>query len=290
MTDPRPLVDTAWLAAHLDAPDLKILDATGFLPNDSRTGPAEFRKCRIPGAVYFDVNEIADTKSGLSHTMPSSSVFLSRVSRLGVGDGLKVVVYDVHGGANAAMRAWWMFRFFGHDDVAVLDGGLPKWLAEGRPTEDGEPAPIGPNDYRHFTPWPSDLAVKTADETWEAVQDKSAVLIDARSAERFAGTAPEPRPSLHQGHVPGARNLPFARVFNPDKTVKSPAEIRALFAAAKIPLDGTPLIGMCGTGVTGCVAAFAAYVAGEPGVALYDGSWEEWGNAEDRPFAAGPAD
>lgn len=288
MTRSDSLVSGAWLEAHLTAPDVVILDATSFLPTDPRDAYAGFREARIPGARFFDINDIADPESCLSHAMPEPATFLSKVSRLGVGDGMKVVVYDADGGAMAAMRAWFMFRAFGHADVAVLDGGLPKWLAEGRAVEDGPERPLAPRDWRHFTPREGGPKVIRIADIHANLETGAATMVDARSAERYAGTAPEPRPSATSGHVPGARNIPFATLLNPDKTVKTDSEIREIFAAAGVPLDGTPVIAMCGTGVTACVLAFAAHLVGKSDVAVYDGSWEEWGNAPDVPVATGP--
>lgn len=288
MNRSESLVTGAWLEAHLDAPDVAILDATSFLPTDPRDAYGCFRETRIPGARFFDINDVADPSSRLSHTMPEPATFLSKVSRLGVGDGMKVVVYDANGGAMAAMRAWFMFRAFGHADVAVLDGGLPKWLAEGRPTEDGPERPRAPRDWRHFTPRDGGPRVARLDDVRANLDTRTAAMVDARSAERYAGTAPEPRPSARTGHVPGARSLPFASLLNADKTMKSDAEIREIFAAAQVPLDDTPVIAMCGTGVTACVVAFAAHLVGKSDVSVYDGSWEEWGNTPDLPVATGP--
>jgi len=287
MTVSEALIDGAWLAARLDAPDIVILDATSFLPTDPRDPKQCFREARIPGARFFDINEIVDPASKLSHAMPKPETFLAKVSRLGAGDGFKVVVYDANGGGSAAMRVWWMFRACGHEDVSVLNGGLPKWIADGHPVEDGPVRPLAPRDWRHFTPREGGPRTVFIDEVLENLSDKTAVLADARAAERYAGTAPEPRASRFLGHVPGAVNLPHANFFNADKTVKSAEEIRAIFAAAGAPLDSTPLVAMCGTGVTACVIAFAAFLAGKTDVAVYDGSWEEWGNS-DVPVATGP--
>jgi len=288
MTASDPLIDGAWLAARLDAPDIVILDATSFLPTDPRTGKGCFEQARIPGARFFDMDAIVDPASKLSHAMPKPETFLSKVSKLGAGDGFKIVVYDANGGGSAAMRAWWMFRACGHEDVSVLNGGLPKWIADGHPVEDGPARPLAPREWRHFTPREGGPRVVSMDELQISLERGTAVLADARAAERYAGTAPEPRPSRSLGHVPGALNLPHAGFFNDDKTVKSVADIRAIFATAGAPLDDTPLIAMCGTGVTACVIAFAAFLAGKTDVAVYDGSWEEWGNADFVPVATGP--
>ncbi len=282
------LVSCAWLAARLEAPDIKILDATSFLPTDPRDPYGNFLDCRIPNARFFDINEIADTSSSLSHAMPKPETFMAKVSRLGIGDGFKVVIYDANGGNNAAMRAWWMFRHFGHEDVAILDGGLPKWLAEGHRTADGEPFALKRRDYRYFTPRNGIGSVATQDHVLNASKTGNAVIVDARAPERFSGSVPEPRPCRNLGHVPGAVNLHHVRLFNDDMTIKTTQELKQIFDDANVPLDETPVIAMCGTGVTACAVIFAMTLLGKTDVALYDGSWEDWGNTSYLPFH-GPA-
>ncbi len=283
------LVSCAWLAARLEAPDIKILDATSFLPNDSRDPYRNFLHCRIPNARFFDINEIADTSSPLSHAMPKPETFMAKVSRLGIGDGFKVVIYDANGGNSAAMRAWWMFRHFGHKDVAILDGGLPKWIAEGHRTADGEPFVLKRRDYRYFTPRNGIGSVASQDLVLNASTAGTAVIVDARAPERFSGSVPEPRPSQNLGHIPGAINLHHANLFNDDMTLKTVPELKQIFEKANVPLDETPVIAMCGTGVSACAVIFAMTLLGKTDVALYDGSWEDWGNTSYLPFH-GPAD
>ena len=193
--NPEALVSTEWLADHLDAPDVRVVDATWFLPNDERTGRAAYDEAHIPGAVFFDIDEIADTDSDLPHMLPSPEKFSSRVRNLGLGDGNKIVVYDANGGFMAACRVWWSFRMFGHDDIAVLDGGLPKWIAEGRPTEDLPPAP----QPRHFTARQNNFLVRSVDQIISNCDSSKEQVIDARSAGRFHGTEDEPRPGQRKG-------------------------------------------------------------------------------------------
>ena len=276
------LVTTDWLATHLDAPDIVILDASWHLPNSGRNGRAEFLSAHIPGALFFDIDELSDTTSLYPHMLPSPEKFSSRMRKMGIGDGKKIIVYDSLGLYSAA-RAWWMFRVFGKDDAAVLDGGFPKWKAEGRPIEDGEPPP---RQERHFTARFRGMLVKDRNDVLKALDRKGEQLADARSAGRFEGTKPEPRKGVRSGHIPGARSLPFSTLVNPDGTVKSPAQIEALFREADID-PAKPVIAYCGSGITAAVLALGLAVSGHDEHAIYDGSWAEWGSEQDLPIAKG---
>ena len=279
--DPRTLVSTEWLAAHLKDADLRILDASWFLPTEDRDPRADFAANHIPGARFFDIDEIADLRSDLPHMLPPVEKFLSRVRALGVGDGHQIVVYDSKGLFSAA-RVWWMFKVFGHDQIAVLDGGLPKWTAEGRPTTDADPVIRDRHmlaDVRHHM-------VKDVTEVARASKLRDYDIIDARAAERFRGDAPEPREGLRAGHIPGAKNVPFATVLNADGTMKPADDLRAVFIAAGIDLS-KPVITTCGSGVTAAVLCLALERMGKTDHALYDGSWSEWGMFADLPIATG---
>jgi len=277
------LVSTQWLADHLDSPDIAILDASWHLPTAKRDAKAEFLAGRIPGAQFFDIDEISDTSSPLPHMLPAPEKFASRMRKLGIGDGKKVIAYDAAGLFSAA-RAWWMFRVFGHDDVAVLDGGLPKWLAESRPLEEGPPAK--PQE-RHFTARFQSMMVRDMPDIAMAVRTGAAQIADARSPGRFRGEEPEPRPGVRAGHMPGARNVHYAALLKPDGTMKSEADIAKVFAAAGID-PARPVITSCGSGVTAAILTLALTTLGARDHALYDGSWSEWGAAPDTPVATGP--
>lgn len=279
--NPHALVSTEWLAKHIDAPDVRIVDATSFLPTVPRNAKAEYRECHIPGAVYFDINDIADDATELPHMVPSAEKFASRVRKLGLGDGNRIVVYDANGGTSAAARVWWMFRLFGHDDVTVLNGGLPKWLAEGRPTDDLPPVPR----ERHFTARVNHTLLRSVEQLMTNVDHKHDQVVDARSQGRFDGKADEPRPGLRKGHIPGSVCLPFNNLVDADANfVFRPAgELKDIFDKADIDLS-KPLVASCGSGVTACVIALAGYLIGKEDVAVYDGSWTEWGGRHDTPI------
>ena len=278
--NPEALVSTEWLADHLQAPDVRVVDATWYLPNDERLGIDTFNEGHIPGAVFFDIDEIADTGSDLPHMLPSPEKFSSRVRKLGLGDGLRIVVYDANGGFMAACRVWWMFRAFGHDNVAVLNGGLPKWLAEERPLSD---LPIQVQE-RHFTARHDNFLVRNVDQLIANLDTHKEQVIDVRSPGRFAGTEAEPRAGLRSGHIPDAINVPIPLIMDPTNyfAFRSSAEIQNNLDAAGLD-PKRPLVASCGSGVTACVVGLGLYLIGQKEVAIYDGSWTEWGGREDTP-------
>lgn len=277
------IVSTGWLAQHLGSPDIAILDCSWHLPVAKRNARAEFDEAHIPGAQFFDIDEISDTASPLPHMLPSPEKFSSRMRKMGVGDGKRVIVYDTAGLFSAA-RVWWMFKVFGHDDAAVLDGGLPKWKAEGHPLAEG-PAPK-PQE-RHFTARYQSMLVRDFSDVVSAVRTHSAQIADARSPGRFRGEEAEPRAGVHAGHMPGARNVHYASLLKSDGTLKSAAEISGVFASAGIDL-AKPVITSCGSGVTAALLSLGLTLAGARDHALYDGSWSEWGVSADAPIATGP--
>ena len=276
------IVSTAWLSDHLGSPDIAIVDASWHLPTANRDARREFLSAHIAGAQFFDIDELSDTTSPLPHMLPSPEKFSSRMRKMGIGDGKRIVAYDTTGLFSAA-RAWWMFKVFGHDDVAVLDGGLKKWIAEGRAVEDG-PAPK-PQE-RHFTARFRGSMVRDMREVSAALRSGSAQIADARSVTRFRGEEVEPRPGVRAGHMPGARNVHYTSLLNADGTLKPPEGIRQAFEAAGIDLS-KPVITSCGSGVTAAILTLGLTLLGVRDQALYDGSWTEWGGAVDTPVATG---
>lgn len=273
-----PLVDVQWLAAHRDAPDIRVIDATMFPPGDGRDPRLAHTEARIPGSVFFDIDEIADTTSDLPHMLPAPEKFASRMRKLGVGDGNRIVVYDQLGLFSAA-RVWWTFRVMGHDDVVVLDGGLPVWRAAGFEIEDGPPNKLS---ERHFTARLHLDLVRSLSDMRTLVAAGGAGILDARPAARFAGRDPEPRAGLRAGHMPGALSVPFLNVLEQDRRMKSREALAATFAAAGVDTHKA-LVCTCGSGVTASVLALALARLGRWDAAVYDGSWAEWGGRTDTP-------
>ena len=279
--DPKTLVSTDWLAAHLNDPDLRVVDASWHMPGSGRDAKAEYEAGHIPGARFFDIDDIADARSELPHMAPPVEKFMSRLRAMGIGDGHQVVIYDSHG-IMSAPRVWWTFRLMGKTDVAVLDGGLPKWQAEGRPMEDMPPVVRD----RHMTVSRQSDMVKDVTQVAAAAKLGDWQIVDARSAARFRGEADEPRPGLRKGHIPGSKNVPFGGLIAQDGTMKSEAELRAAFEAAGVDLT-KPVISSCGSGVTAAVLDLALTILGNPRHAVYDGSWAEWGMYNDLKVATG---
>jgi thiosulfate/3-mercaptopyruvate sulfurtransferase len=271
------LVSTEWLAAHLRDPDLRVLDGSWHMPQTRRDPRAEFLAAHLPGAAFFDIDGIADRTTPLPHMLPTPEVFADAVGALGVGTGDRVVVYDTRGVVSAA-RVWWTFRAFGHDAVAVLDGGLPKWTAEGRQLESGEPKP----ERRVFRATQRPGVVRDLAAMRDNLTTQREQVLDARSAGRFAATEPEPRAGLRGGHIPGSLNLPSDTLLRSDGTLLPPGDLRKRFEAAGIDF-ARPVTTTCGSGITASVLAFALHLLGHPRVAVYDGSWTEWGGRADTP-------
>jgi thiosulfate/3-mercaptopyruvate sulfurtransferase len=278
----EPIVETTWLAEHLDAPDLVVMDASWHLPPLKRSGREEFLGEHIPGALFFDIDDLSDETSDLPHMLPSPTKFSSRMKELGVGDGVRVVVYDSTGIYSAA-RAWWMFRVMGHEDVQVLNGGLVKWKAEGRALEDG---PARPRARTHFTPRVNASLVADIDDIKSYIDTGATKIVDARPAPRFLGDEPEPRPGLRLGHMPGALSLPYGQLIDADGTIKSNADLRQAFAAANVDLHA-PISTTCGSGVTASIIALALAQLGRTDASVYDGSWAEWGQDNGLPVITG---
>ncbi len=277
----NPLVTTEWLAAELGKTDIRVIDATLFLAQHGRDARAEFESAHIPGAVFFDIDEVSDTTSPLPHMLPPPEKFASRMQALGLGDGSRIIVYD-NSPLRSAARVWWMLTLFGAHEVAILDGGFAKWVAEGRATESGKPIVR----HRHFTVWADKSLVRDSKRMTENLRAKTEQVVDARSAGRFAGTDPEPRAGLRSGHIPGSKNLPYDQLFNEDGTYKNPEAIKAAFDASGVDFS-KPVVATCGSGVTSAVLAFAATLIGHPKMAIYDGSWSEWGASATNPVVTG---
>jgi thiosulfate/3-mercaptopyruvate sulfurtransferase len=273
--DPTTLVSTTWLAAWLDDPALRVLDASWYLPAMGRDARAEYAAGHIPGAQSFDIDAQSDQASSLPHMALPADEFARRMQAMGIGDADLVVVYDGMGLFSAA-RVWWLFRRLGHAKVAVLDGGLPKWRAEDRPLETAVPSPAP----AHLQPRPPLARVATKADVQRASRDAAALILDARAAPRFRGAVPEPRAGLRAGHIPGSANLPFGELINPDGTLKDDAGLRAAFTAVGMDLS-RPVITSCGSGVTGTILNLALERLGHNDHALYDGAWAEWGAADD---------
>jgi thiosulfate/3-mercaptopyruvate sulfurtransferase len=273
-----PLVNTDWLAAELGKPDLIVFDATMYLPNENKSGLAEFRRAHIPGARYFDIDVIADPDTDLPHMVPTPGRFAKLIGVLGVSNASRVVFYDQKGLASAA-RGWWLTGLFGHDNSAVLDGGLPKWQREGRPTETGDPPSPRPATYRpDYRP----ARLRGIGDMLANLKSPAELVLDARAAGRFTGEVPEPRAGMRSGHIPGSASLPYTDLLNDDGTFRSADAVRARLVQAGV--DGArPVVTSCGSGVTACILTLGMRIAGLPDGAVYDGSWTEWGGRSDTP-------
>lgn len=279
--DPRTLVSTDWLAEHLKDSDLRLFDASWYLPTDNRDPHAEYMADHIPGARFFDIDDVSDARSELPHMVPPFEKFMSRMRAMGVGDGHQVVVYDGAGLFSAA-RVWWLFKLMGQKNIAVLDGGFPKWKREGHPTTDHPPTIRD----RHMTVSRQPQMVRDVTEVARAAKLGDHSIIDARASARFRGEAPEPREGMRSGHIPGSINLPFGNLLNDDGTMKPPNTLRSIFNDAGVDLT-KPAITTCGSGVTAAILALALERIGKTDHSLYDGSWSEWGMYADLPIATG---
>lgn len=275
------LVSTEWLAAELGASDLRIVDATKHMPETGRDAAAEYRSGHIPGAVFMNLADWVDEGAPIENTMPSAQDFERRMERLGLGDGSRIVLYD-DSAMKSATRAWFMLRMFGALEIAILDGGIAKWKAEGRPLTQG----VEHLRERHFTAWSNNRKLRSKDQVRQNLETAAEQVVDARSAPRFTGAEPETRPGLASGHIPGSRNVHYAALFNADGTFKDREQLRAVFEAAGVDLSRR-LVTSCGSGMTACTLAFALNLIGKQDVALYDGSWTEWGADAATPKAVG---
>ncbi len=279
--DPKTLVSTDWLAKHLKSPDLRIIDASWYLPDMGRDGLAEYERGHIPGARFFDIDEISDHRSELPHMAPPVEKFMSRMRAKGIGDGHQVVVYDGAGLFSAA-RVWWLFRLMGKTDVAVLDGGYPKWVSEGHETEDLPPL----ERDRHITVQRQAHLVRDVTQVAAASKLGDHTILDARAPQRFQGAEPEPREGLRAGHIPGSRNVHYRSLLNADGTMKPETALREILGDAGVTAN-RPVITTCGSGVTAAILSLALERTGHRNHALYDGSWAEWGQFDQLPIETG---
>ena len=281
---PEALVSTEWLAAHLSHPHVRVLDSSFKQPGIAPTAREDYDAGHIPGAVFFDIDDVAQPGTSLPHMIPSPERFAAKMAERGIGNEDRVIVYDANG-LSSAGRAWWLLRLFGHDNVALLDGGLPKWKTEGRKLETQAPA----IPRRQFTARFDPALVRDKASVLANVSSKREQVVDARAAGRFDGSAEETWPGRRRGHIPGSGNLPFDQMTDPKtKQLKSADELRKLFTGAGVALD-RPIVTSCGSGVTACALAFGLYLIGHERAAIYDGSWSEWGLPDGPPIETGPA-